>query len=157
MHLSIHQWWAPAQAGSVFCRGGGGDTPTLQASLCWERTPRVKVNGGVWGVDACLGWEAFEGGCWEQQPKGAFWFCWRLRFHFCFTASHGLHYRTGCFHPICILRILPAFLKKCNHFWFQNCPEDGTVNLISIGVPFSKLFYANISGYLCKRKFWGDL
>lgn len=29
-------------------RGGGGVTPTLQASLCWERTPRVKVHGGVW-------------------------------------------------------------------------------------------------------------
>lgn len=34
--------------------------PTLQANLCWESTPRMKVSGGVWGVDACLGWEAFE-------------------------------------------------------------------------------------------------
>lgn len=50
------------------------------------------VTGGAhagvrWEVSGVSVWGVVVYGCWEQQPKGASWFCLRSEVHFCLITS----------------------------------------------------------------------
>lgn len=60
---------------SVGCLAAGGSMGVPVPGVLWEEVSGVSA----WGVVVY--------GCWEQQPKGASWFCLRSEVHFCLITS----------------------------------------------------------------------